>query len=322
MSDAIIRKVTKKSIPLVNKYITRIITSTTDWIVPNLTSNISVTLVGAGGSHYTSGGGGGGGWVNIGSFRPANNSTIRITIGTSAGSTSSFGTYLSANGGSNGERYNGGNGASGGGGIAYGYGGRGYLYGGGGGGYQAGGGNGGTYGGNGGMGGNSDRYGESYSYTPFVTGGYDGNSGNNRAANLGYRGINIIDSYNSQEVYITAGTNASGGAGSGLGSWGPVQTSVTIDTGGGGGGGGLNSRGGNAHYGGGGGGGIFSRGGTANWGGGGGGGYGNSGQNGSGNAGGGGGGYTNAGFGCGGGPTNNFKAGVCILQYWAMVEEE
>lgn len=132
-----------------------------NWKVPaSLRGPVSVFVYGAGaggGNIY----GGGGGWMNNGEVQVTSGSTIQITIGkggapNQAGGTTSFGTYMSANGGS---RANGGSG----GGYA---GGRGYQFGGGGGGYHNRGGSGGTYGGGG--------------------GGYFGRGGNNFGGGGGY----------------------------------------------------------------------------------------------------------------------------------------
>ena len=89
------------------KFITDIITTTQDWEVPDsadISKGISVRIFGAGGggSYWY---GGGGGWMNNGIFTNLSKSEkIHITIGTgglagSAGGISSFGSYLSANGG-------------------------------------------------------------------------------------------------------------------------------------------------------------------------------------------------------------------------------
>ncbi len=128
---------------------------------------IDVLIFGGGGgakepgnSNYT--GGGGGGNMNHAVLTLNQGDVIPISIGWggsyySNGSTTSFGTYLSATGGECGKYGNGGNGGTGGGGINGGIGGHGYYGGGGGGGIRYGymcgnGGNGGTYGGGGGSG--------------------------------------------------------------------------------------------------------------------------------------------------------------------------
>ena len=102
--------------------VTETIISNTTWKVPNHYGNISVMIFGGGGGgcgidqlsstgqQYTyAGSGGGGGWMNNGEFSIQNKTSVSITIGkggqgnnggsASAGGTSSFGTYLSANGG-------------------------------------------------------------------------------------------------------------------------------------------------------------------------------------------------------------------------------
>ena len=126
---------------------TELITSNKTWVVPAHIGNISVRLFGGGasGSAKTAGNyawemyGGGSGWMNNGEFNNiSNGSIIQITIGTGgsptatesggkyiynytskSGGTSSFGTYLSANGGSGKD-----GGAGGGGSLASNY----YLY--------------------------------------------------------------------------------------------------------------------------------------------------------------------------------------------------
>ena len=130
MSEAIILK--KRAIReiIVPTLKTEIITQNTNWVVPNHVGNISVRIFGAGGggSAGISGlrSGGGGGWMNNAELDLVNGEKIYITIGDGGdsttyypqepnGGTSSFGTYLSANGGSGGDVYGGGNGGAGGG---------------------------------------------------------------------------------------------------------------------------------------------------------------------------------------------------------------
>ena len=86
---------------------TDIITSSTDWVVPDHDGNITVLVYGAGsGGNFEAGGSGG--FLNTGEFDIPTGQHVPITIGTGGGSgqtmgtggTTSFGTYLSANGGS------------------------------------------------------------------------------------------------------------------------------------------------------------------------------------------------------------------------------
>ena len=210
---------------------TETITGSTNWVVPKHVGSISVRIFGAGASSYMSGGSG---WMNNADFNNlTTGQTIKITIGegknASSGGTTSFGTYLSANGGS---WQSGGAGGPGGTGYQFGggVGGNGGTWGGGGGGwsigdesYKADGGSGGLYGGGGGgcpiisyryssatssKGGNGGTYGgggggasalrfyyngreASLSHGNFGIGGtYGGNGGNN--ANTGEDGTNTI----------------------------------------------------------------------------------------------------------------------------------
>ena len=187
MSEAIIKKKTKinrvETIynyinQVINVYVnntyrlqTDVITSNTSYSIPSHYGNIYVRCFGGGGGGAQCAGGGGG-WMNNGEFNIPNGTSVSITIGAggrypigfakngTAGGTTSFGTYLSANGGEGGkndsrnDKYVGGNGGSGGGGANYedqsGYGGTGYQFGGGGGGAKGSGGSGGTWGGRGG----------------------------------------------------------------------------------------------------------------------------------------------------------------------------
>lgn len=168
MSEAIIlanyiTKETQIVNQIVNRYVnvtyklqTELVTSNKTWTVPNHAGNIYVRIFGGGGGgsnkyltrtttqNYYSKAGGGGGWMNNGELNLGNGQSIQITIGsggsfgnnTGAGSggTTSFGSYLSANGGGGATASGvcvGGNGGSGGGGM-YGGGGIGYQFGGGG----------------------------------------------------------------------------------------------------------------------------------------------------------------------------------------------
>ena len=187
---------------------TETFTGSTDWVVPNrIRGNIKVLVYGAGGGR-TSNCGGGGGWMNNGEFNIPGGTNIHIEIGNGgsnqAGGTTSFGSYLSANGGEAGSRYLGGSGGSGGGGSfdrtisAMFKGGDGYQFGGGGGGEN--GGNGGQYGGGGGGCGTLDRAGK----------GGDGGMYGGGGGGGGYL-------YNGRSVYMSNGGNGGkyGGGGGG-----------------------------------------------------------------------------------------------------------
>ena len=105
-----------------NGLITEIFTSNTLWKVPEGIRNneVSVRIFGGGGGGYC--GGGGSGRMNNDIINISNESEIFITIGSGgsfvynncSGGSSSFGTYLSALGGSGGNGQTGGNGGSGG----------------------------------------------------------------------------------------------------------------------------------------------------------------------------------------------------------------
>ena len=159
MSDAIIarRKGKGLDINISNQFRTELITTNTNWVVPSAINNtFSVRIFGGGGgtSANRRAGGGGGGWMNNADLVLTPGSTVQITIGAAggwgqqygtAGGTTTFGTYLSANGGGYGGNYIGGAGGSGGAGGDGTSGGDGYQFGGG-----AGGGDGGIWGGGGG----------------------------------------------------------------------------------------------------------------------------------------------------------------------------
>ena len=172
---------------------TKIFYDNENWVVPNsLRGNISVRIFGAGGAGYSTGCGGGG-WMNNAEISVNKGESIPITIGrggsgTRAGGTSSFGEYLSANGGSSGNARTGGSGGSGGG-SSNGNGGTGYQFGGGGS-FDGDGGDGGIWGGGGGAaawsddsasGGNGGMYGggagSAGSYAPGHGGWYGGGGG-------------------------------------------------------------------------------------------------------------------------------------------------
>ena len=319
MSEAIIsrRGYTANGKP---EFRTEYITGNTNWKVPDgIKSNITVRIIGGGGVGNTYGVGGGSGWMNNGEFQIAGGTSVPITIGrgatwrntdrNSTGGTTSFGTYLSANGGSWSDggagggqdvgfySRNGGKGYQfGGGGSQNAHGGDGGMWGGGGGsgsgpnhnraGVQCGG-NGGTYGGGGGGGGYTDR---NYRGGNGGNGGeYGGGGGGGGASSYRYYGKPGTGGTYGGDGGVNAENGNSGvntigntevpenlrGAGSG--------GRYTGSNGGGGGGGGFGGNGGWA---------TFTP--TSSWdygGGGGGGGYGGNGGNSSTRGGGGGGGY-------------------------------
>ena len=298
---------------------TEVITKTQTWTVPDGVTSVNVFLFGGGGGggsnahsegeELAKGGGGGGGYMAKSTLTVTPKQSISITIGAGgavgqAGGTTSFGSLLSARGGSAGENARvdgthgyggkGGDGGSGGAGsigtylnyrVNCGAGGNGAQFGGGAGSYEAKGGNGGTYGGGGGAGG-------SYSGSSSGgTGGQYGGAGGNSEQN----GTNGTNTTNVADIDF----RGLGKAGTGY-----------SDDGGGGGGGGYGGNGGN--------GGFYE--------GGGGGGYGGNG----GNSGGGGGGYGAPAYGKGGGGygVNNYghggdiasagASGICIITYTAQ----
>ena len=114
----------------IGNLITEMITENKMWVVPNHIGNISVRIFGGGGSGNNTSNwgnikgntysGGGGGWMNNAEFDIMTGNIINIAIGRggsigTSGGTTSFGTYLSANGGTAGYYMNGGRGGSGGG---------------------------------------------------------------------------------------------------------------------------------------------------------------------------------------------------------------
>ena len=296
---------------------TEIIAFNTNWVVPNHIGSISVRLFGGGSAGYGGEQGGCGGWMNNKDLSLSNGIVVPITIGIGgkmlntsgiSGGTTSFGTYLSANGGTNIAGGSGGGGSNGryGGGTGYQFGGGGGkisvqfvninyeggdggIWGGGGGGN----GKGGTYGGNGCV-----RLGSAENGTNTMSnssvpvnmrgygiagqstygaggGGFGGNGGNGVYSPSGQRGM------------------CGGGGGYGIGASGGNAGMYQYGDGGGGGGGGYNSRGGN---------------GGMSWGGGGGGGYGD-----------GGGGTAlgvDGGIGAGGAGTGKGGNGICIVEYY------
>ena len=100
--------------------VTKIVTSTTDLLIPK--GKYSLFVMGGGGNGgkatdwQVTGGGGGAGYVSQNIITLESDETVHITIGSSH-SPSSFGTYLSASGGGNGNKGVGGNGSAGGGGA-------------------------------------------------------------------------------------------------------------------------------------------------------------------------------------------------------------
>ena len=106
MGEAIITRKGSGDASSTNKgiLVTELITESKVWKAPKgiLNNSISVRIFGAGGSGGP-GGGGGGGYMNntIMTVTPGQEISVTIGVGAthSAGGTSSFGSYLSANGG-------------------------------------------------------------------------------------------------------------------------------------------------------------------------------------------------------------------------------
>lgn len=282
---------------------TEIVTQSGVWKVPEGVLSADVLCIGGGGGESSNNaGGGGGGYLAQKVVDLKNVSSVNITIGAagsknSNGGITSFGSFLSANGGghgiASGNNASGGDGGSGGGGL-YLSGGKAQYGGGGGGGYGANGGNGGQYGGGGGGGGGGGNGGSG--------GQYGGNGGNGGGLNsAGKNGSNGTNTVNLDLLFVGAGSGGSGYGG---------------NQGGGGGGGGYGGNGGKAmSFGAGGGGGYGGNGGNSGTNsGGGGGGYGGNGGNG-GQYGGGGGGYGQENYGCGGGQGSKSKRGVVVIRY-------
>ena len=169
MSEAIIsRRGSNTSVKVKETLKTELLRVNQTYTIPLAKNNQFTVRIFGGGGGGNYGGGGGSGQMNNGVLTIARNTKVAITIGKGggngiAGGTTSFGTYLSAPGGSGATQRYGGSGGAGGGG--YNRGGKGYQFGGGGGGgaggiwgggggasgyYEGGGGAGGTYGGGGG----------------------------------------------------------------------------------------------------------------------------------------------------------------------------
>lgn len=348
------------------KLVTEYITSSQQWVVPTMVDyNIKVILVGGGGGTYfnASGyfrGGGGSGWM-VNDYVSINEGQIvQIQIGSGGGAengynagsggTTSFGTYLYANGGEGGhsgwwEAY-GGNGGAGGHGANVG--GSGYLWGGGGGpwgdvagfggdggiwggggGSRTKGGNGGIYGGGGGAwydnGGNGGKYGGGGGgRSKGGTGGeFGGDGGGSNYPTNGTNTIGWTNVCNIDGIYLVgaglAGTTIHGGGG-GFGGNGGESNSWNSSSWSVGGGGGYGSTGGGTTN-------------TSRWSSGGGGGFGGNGSEKGGGGGYGieatateaGGGYRQPANGYGGGGAYGYgnggskgdgQQGVCILQYY------
>ena len=304
---------------------TEIIDSSKVWNVPSGVTSVMVRCFGAGGNGDKNSGGGGGGYMKYSVIDVSNVKNVNITIGApgtgygGAGLATSFGSFLTAQGGGGGSRKGGGDGGSGGGGGEYGGNGGNAQYGGGGGGGEVkessgvvsagNGGNGGEYGGGGGGGAMQKSVGfviAGSGGSGGTYGGNGGNGGNKGVFTLGEDGTNTIG----MDLEFT-GEGRKGGV---------VDKDATWSAGGGGGGYGGNGGVGES----------YRRTGTQLSGGGG-GGYGGNGGNAKGLIGGGGGGYGGNANGAGGGGygANNYgcggsigsddylgKSGVVIVQYY------
>ena len=141
MSEAIIsRRGSKQGDPSTSYvYRMQMYTSSNMFTAPNATNNtFHITMIGGGGQSNNYGSGGGSGWMNFGDIELNYGQIVPITVGAGgsagqSGGSSSFGTYLSANGGETGTNNHGGNGGAGGGGGESGAGGGiGFQFGGGG----------------------------------------------------------------------------------------------------------------------------------------------------------------------------------------------
>lgn len=300
---------------------TEVITESTDWIVPDGVTQVSVMVFGGGGggkavdyAGTSMGGGGGSGYMRKEIVNVNASSIIPIVIGLGGsagedGGVSKFGENVTANGGSAGSANGGAGGAGGGGGsddsTIHGSGGSGQYGGGGGGGSNSSnsskrnGGNGGQYGGGGGGGATNN-----VTSSGGNGGQYGGNGGTVTSSSVGNAaaGTNTVGMGLEFEGTGAAGSKSSRAAG---------------------GGGGYGGNGGNASaYGGGGGGGYGANGGNGSkWqnerggGGGGGGGYGGAGKTGSNGGGGGGGGYGRNNYGSGGSAGEKGSDGCVIITY-------
>ena len=341
---------------------TEIIDSSKTWTVPpGIVGSITVLVYGGGGSGQSArsgsgGNGGNGGEMKKESFQISAGESVDVTIGEGGssndnGKATSFGNYITAQGGSSGSHVGGGSGGGGGGSKA---GNNGSMFGGGGaGGQESNGGNGGEFGGGGGGGGGF--YNAGTGGTGGVNGGNGGNGSRSSGGTNGVSGTNTIGMGLDFEGTglggsFGGGSQAGGGGGGGYGGNGGnggrnIEGGASGRTGaGGGGGGGYGGNGGNGGNtaksnpaGGGGGGGYGGNGGnggssssTAYGGGGGGGGYGVSGKGGdggtNGNAG-----KDASGYGAGGGGGSGGSSGtssggkgykgICILTYTVLETE-
>ena len=196
---------------------TYLITADQDWVVPNdiINNELFVRVIGGGGGYYNPYCcGGGGGWMNNATIKVGAGSVVPIKIGIGGGNyqtggTTSFGTFISALGGSPASGTSGGSGGAGG----YSYnaqGGKGYQFGGGAGSWR--GGNGGVWGGGGAPSGDGGYY-----------GGGAGGGGDNINANAGnggyygggggaYNNYGIGGWYNDNGIWKQSGFGGNGGS--------------------------------------------------------------------------------------------------------------
>ena len=256
-------------------YTQEVIESSRSWTVPDdiLNGEVSIRIFGGGGAEYGSRYGnesGGSGWMNNDIKVLSSGESVYITIGGTA-ATSSFGSYLSAAGGTNGADFTTGSGGAGGGSTGFGWGGYAYQFGGGcgynnsGGAERSGGvwgggaaganyrkgGNGGIYGGNGG------------GWDASAVNGIDTSTWTNvfNDGNGYFRGWGRAGGYVKSDTYVESGyalyniSELNCGGGGGFGGNGGTA-SVYIATSwrysnyiyGAGGGGGYGSNGGNAYF--------------------------------------------------------------------------